>query len=54
MDKLNILMCRVTQENMKNYQLFNANHNCLKCTFLHTLMVKTGGGLDFFWTVYIQ
>ena len=33
---------------MKNYEFFNANQNWLKCAFLHTLMVKTEGGLTFF------
>ena len=46
-------MYRVKQEILKNHKFLNANSNSLKCAFLHTCMVKTGGGLDFFWTVYL-
>ena len=46
-------MYRVKQETLKKHRFFNANRNSLKCAFLHTLMVKTGRGLDFFWAVYL-
>ena len=49
-----ILMYRVKQARLKNHKLFKANHNSLKCAFLHTFMVKPGGGLDLFWAVYIN
>ena len=50
MGRLHMLIYRSTQEKNEKQFIFNANRNCLKCAFLHTLIVKTGGGggLTFF------
>ena len=53
MSGLNILLYRVTQEKWKKEYFFNGTRNGLKCACLHALMVRTVGGLDFFWTVYM-